>query len=461
MEEFELLMYPLEEDEFAIGNLRGKLQLAVDEYNMLRQNEESDETDLGSTVEDLLMDLRDCPNPYEYAQIMALLLFAIEKRKNSRGIWVDSAHLAFNYHDLEISREIVIRAIEADSKRNVKISKEEFIPLSEEDNSQNIADILGMIVDELASRRPAEEWYDRLLGDFAKPLKQWRNLEVPKTHDKETYPLIYAIVENCYHNKAYHTAVRLSALLFVADQTKQKAHLSESLYLMGKILYELGYMEVAKRCMEFADTDTESACWQSGDEKYRELLQQTTCLELSQEVLEKQQQIDEKVKSGELKLYTLDEIEEYEDGELEIAFSDTKKLEKNRKKLGDKAIKTYEKSANATPEERLQAIDAAFAVFTEAHEIYPEAAYLYFQKGNIYLDKGDFETAYDCFKQAYNCKDGKRNGLVLLGLAIVLSQMGRMKESTTYLFRTYILCGKDFIIDEVGEEPWKMVEAYL
>lgn len=55
----------------------------------------------------------------------------------------------------------------------------------------------------------------------------------------------------------------------------------------------------------------------------------------------------------------------------------------------------------------------------------------------------------------------KRNGLVLLGLAIVLSQMGRMKEFTVYLFRTYILCGKDFVIDKVGEEPWKMVEAYL
>ncbi len=157
MEEFELLMYPLEEDKFAIGNLCEKLQAAVDEYNMLMQNAEADETDLRSIVEDLLMDLRDCPNPYEYAQIMALLLFTIEKRENSRGIWVDSAHLAFNYYDLEISREIVIRAIEADCKHNVKISKEEFIPLSEENSSQNIADILGMIVDELASGRPLQD----------------------------------------------------------------------------------------------------------------------------------------------------------------------------------------------------------------------------------------------------------------------------------------------------------------
>lgn len=328
MEEFELLMYPLEEDEFAIGNLCEKLQLAVDEYNTLCKDMNLNESKIWKSVYFLLMDLKEDGYSFELASCLAVLLFALEGRENSRSVWNCCAHLAFNCHDLEISREIVIRAIEADSKHNVKISKEEFIPLSEENKSQNIADILGMIVDELASGQPAEERYDRLLGVFAKPLEQWRNLEVPKTHDKEAYPLIYSIVEKCYHNKAYHTAVRLSALLFVADQTKQKAHLSESLYLMGKILYELGYMEVVKRCMEFADTDTEGACWQIGDEKYSELLQQTTCLELSQEVLGKQQEIDEKVKSGELKLYTLDEIEEYEDGELEISFVDTKKTGK-------------------------------------------------------------------------------------------------------------------------------------
>lgn len=461
MDDFELLMYPLEEDEFAIGNLSDKLQNMMNEYNALMKKGEVDERDVRSLVEDILMDVRDFKSPYELSQIMAILLWAIEKKDNSRGIWVDSAHIAYNYNDLEISRELVIRAIEADSKSGVKISKDEFIPLSEENKSQNIADILGMIMEELEIDVLEEKKYHQLLQDFAALLEQWRELEVPKTHDDGSYALLYEIVEACYKHEAYHTAVRLSGLLYSSDRTKKQDYLSATMYLVGKVMFELGYMEVAKRCFLFAEEDTKGQCWKVGDEKYKELLQKETCLELTEEVLEKQRQIDEKVKKGELKLYTLDEIDEYEDGELEISFIDSEKWGKDRKNLGEKAVKRYEKSAKGTPEERMEAIEEAFAIFTEAPEIYPEAAYLYFQKANIYLDKGEFETAYDCFKKAYNCKDGKRNGMVLLGIAIVLSQMGRMKESTAYLFRTYILCGKDFIIDKVGEGPWEMVEAYL
>jgi len=266
----------------------------------------------------------------------------------------------------------------------------------------------------------------------------------------------------CCKHKAYHTAVRLSGLLFAADRTKKKEYLARTLYLLGKVTYELGYMEVSKRCFLFADEDTNGQCWQAGDEKYKEVLQQETRLALSEEILELQKDIDARVKSGSIpRMYTREEVLLYRKKKFDIPFVSMEPVVKERKSQGEKAIKLFEKSANATPEERLQAIEEAFAIFTEAPEVYPEAAYLYFKKGNIYLDKGDFETAYDCFKKAYNCKDGKRNGLVLLGLAIVLSQMGRMKESTVYLFRTYILCGKDFVIDKVGEEPWKMVEAYL
>lgn len=32
---------------------------------------------------------------------------------------------------------------------------------------------------------------------------------------------------------------------------------------MGKILYELGHLEVAKRCFLFADEDTKGECWNS------------------------------------------------------------------------------------------------------------------------------------------------------------------------------------------------------
>ncbi len=406
------LYIPLEEGDFLQKDIHNKIQSLVDKYNDCFRLENSEKNSI-SAAQDILLACIGEYCPIEYARAMTILLLALEKRNNSRSVWLSSSRISFLSNDLEICRELVIHSIKEAGKGTVKNTNKEFIPLSTENEEHNIADILGMIVDELASGQPSEELYDRLLADFAKPLEQWRNLEVPKTHDKEAYPLIYFIVENCYHNKAYHTAVRLSALLFVADQTKQKAHLSDSLYLMGKILYELGCMEVAKRCFLFADEDTKSHCWNTENLKYKEVMTQETKLEITKEILDKQKQIDEKICSGKLKTYSDEEIDQYYAGDLEIEFSDRQRLRKNRKTLGEKAVKIYEKSANTTPEERLQAIDAAFAIFTEAPEVYPEAAYLYFQKGNIYLDKGEFETAYDCFKKAYNCKDGKRNGMVL------------------------------------------------
>ncbi len=462
MEEDTKLYILLEkEGDFLMKDICNRIQELVDKYNSYSQMENG-EKDAISAVQDIVLSCIGEYRPIEYARVMMILLLALEKRNNSRFVWLSGSRIYFNSNDLEICRELVIHSIKEAGAGTVKNTNKEFIPLSKEDEEQNIADILGMIADELREWTCLDdEKYSELLSDFAEPLEQWRNLKVPKTLHEESYGLMHSIVELCFKHKAYHTALRLSALLYISDTSKNLENLPNTMLLMGKIMNELGFADIARCCFQFADEDTKSQCWQDGDAKYKTVMTQATKLEITEEVHNRQCQIDEKINKGELKVYSEEEVDQYYAGELEIEFVDSKVVQKNRKKQGEKAIKLYEKSANATPEERLQAIDAAFAVFTEAPEVYPEAAYLYFKKGNIYLDKGDFETAYDCFKKAYNCKDGKRNGMVLLGLAIVLSQMGRMKESTTYLFRTYILCGKDFVIDKVGEEPWKMVEAYL
>ncbi len=58
MEEFELLMYPLEEDKFAIGNLCEKLQVGMDEYNMLCKDMNLNESKIWKSIYYLLMDLK-------------------------------------------------------------------------------------------------------------------------------------------------------------------------------------------------------------------------------------------------------------------------------------------------------------------------------------------------------------------------------------------------------------------
>lgn len=448
-------------DSFILANYQDKFQTLIEKYNELISNSDLDRGEIRAVIKNLIVCSRGIVGAFEFSQVMIILLLSIARRKIGGGEWVDGAHIALKTDQIEICRELLHYSLKEVELRTIKKSHEAFSEILKEDKEQNAADILGMIIDELSVDGLTEDDYHHLMQDFVKILVDWRELKVPKCFNKEAYGLMNDLLKNCYTYKAYHTAVALAGLLYVSDQTKKREHLSDTMYLMGKILYELGYKEVAKRCFIFADEDTGGKCWKEGDEDWKILLGQECQLELCNEITQLQQRIEADIISGKTKLYTWEELKAFRAGKMEIPVIVVKQQAKDRKKLGDKAIKTYEKSANTTPEERLQAITAAFAIFTEAPEGYPEAAYLYFLKANIYLDKGELETAYDCFKKAYNCKDGKRNGMVLLGLAIVLSQMGRMKESTAYLFRTYILCGKDFIIDNVGEEPWKMVEVYL
>lgn len=457
----EELYYPIAKDEFLIRNVLGVFQKLIDEYNITIKDGNLNESKIVSAAQNIFM-CTEGIKLNEISQVLVILLLALEKRNNSRAVWLYGASVPFNCGDLEICRELVIFALKKSGTGDVRNSNKEYIKLSKEDKEQNVADILGMVVEELERNNSIDEkQYKSLLNDFAKPLEKWRNLEVPKAQHEGSYDLVYQIVEACYKNKAYCTALRLSGLLFISDQTKNKENLSKSLFLMGKITYELGYLEVAKRCFLFADEDTKSECWNNEDKKYNELLEQETKLELTNEIIEKDKELQEKVDKGEMKLYTREDVKKYRAGELDVPFVDLKKQKKDRTKTGEKAIKKYEKYAQGSIEERMKGIEEAFSVFTEEPEVYEAAAYLYYMKANLYITKNDYETAYNYFCNAYNCEGGNRNGLVLLGIAIALSQTGRMKESTAYLFRTYILCGKEFIIEEVGEKPWMMVEKYL
>ena len=260
---------------------------------------------------------------------------------------------------------------------------------------------------------------------------------------------------------AYRTTTRLSGLLYVADEPKKKPNLAKTDLLLGKVMYELGYMEVAKRCFMFADENTKGECWEDVPEKYRALLEQETKLEITEEVLEKQKFIDDGIASGKFKTYTLNEVRKYRDGQLKIEFPDFKKQDKERKKIAEMALNTYGKHADGDASERLKGIDAAFAVFTEEPEVYEEAAYLYFLKANIYLEEDDLENAYACIKKAYGCKNGNKNGMVFLTTAIILSRMERISEATVYIFRSYILFGGEFVLEKLGEGAMEALEEYL
>ncbi len=177
-----------------------------------------------------------------------------------------------------------------------------------------------------------------------------------------------------------------------------------------------------------------------------------TRLEVTEDIKNAQKYYYDGIASGKFKGYTLEQTREYRAGKLEIEFLDPKKLEKERNKIGEKAIKAYEKN---------KSVEEALAIFIEEPEVYEQAAYLYFMQANIYLDEGDLENALATIKKAYNCKNGKINGMVLLTFAIILSKMERFNEANIYIFRCYILFGGEFIAEKLGDGAMEVLEDYL
>lgn len=446
---------PFTEDDFIPTNVQEEIEARINNYN---SNRSTKSYDIVNVEAETLGRYSNEYRIYDFARSIAVLQLAREGRPAYR-VWGLSAEIAFDNGDLEICREFVTREIKESSKGDVANSNKAFIPLSKESADENVADIMGMITDELGEL--TEDDYEELLKDLAAPLDQWRNLEVPKWQDKAAYNIVYEILRLCYEHKAYRTALRLLGLLYVADERKKMPNLVKTNILAGKILYELGYMEAARRCFLFADRDTSRKRKEPFPEEYRAFLEQETNLEITDEVPEKQKFIDDGIASGNFKAYTLEEIRESRHGKSEIEFLESEKKDKERKKLGEKALNAYGKHADGDAEERLKGIDAAFKVFTEEPEVYEEAAYLYFLKANIYLDKDELENAYDCIKKAYGCKNGNKNGMVLLCTAIILGRMGRSKEATVYVFRSYILCGSEFVSEKLGESVMEALENYL
>ncbi|MCM1536470.1 MAG: hypothetical protein NC126_11160 [Clostridium sp.] len=284
---------------------------------------------------------------------------------------------------------------------------------------EHAADIMRMLMDELDEL--SEEDYGKLIDDFMEPLDKWSALEAPKRRSKDAYALVYEILRQCYEHKAYHTALKLAGLLYIADEPKKMPNLVKTFLLMGKILYELGYMEAAKRCFLFADEDTDGQCLKDIPEQYHSLLLQETRLKISEKALEKQK-----------------------------ALLDSKKRDDERKELGWKALDIYKEYEAGDLKERQKGVNTALKVFTEEPENYEAAAYLYFMAANVYFENDNINTAYNCIKAAYNCKNGSQNGRILLFRALILGKMGRTNEAHLYVFRSYLLESRESITDIMG-----------
>ncbi len=116
------LYIPLEEGDFLQKDIHNKIQSLVDKYNDCFRLENSEKNSI-SGAQDILLACIGEYCPIEYARAMTILLLALEKRNNSRFVWLSSSRISFCSNDLEICRELVIHSIKEAGKGTVKNTK--------------------------------------------------------------------------------------------------------------------------------------------------------------------------------------------------------------------------------------------------------------------------------------------------------------------------------------------------
>ena len=68
------------------------------------------------------------------------------------------------------------------------------------------------------------------------------------------------IEEVCFRRQAYRSCLILSPMYMLSGKDC-RTHFDESLFFIGKVLYELGYLEQARNCFQCVDANTDRTCW--------------------------------------------------------------------------------------------------------------------------------------------------------------------------------------------------------
>lgn len=374
----------------------------------------------------------------QYSQCLVLLFFLIEKYPEHAGTLAYAMKIPFAYGDFEISRELALRTLKNSSKSDLKNSGKEYIDLIAEDKNTHVLDILGMIIDELSREKMlTEEVYASLLEDFSEPVKNWREYEVPKCKQKGCYETIKIIQDLCFRYEAYETCLRLSGLLFIAGNELQE-YFAETVAFMGKVAYENGYEEIARQCFSFVESQS-ADIFANVEEKYRVILNKKTEMIIPKIAYDTDMNIQEKVESGEIRLYTKEEVFEYIANEKPKALKQQKKEQKQREKKLESVKARYDLIADTLQEETLKEINTLLEMLGEEDAYCAIAGKLYRQKGEIYLNLNELQKAEECLTKAYQCEEGRFSPELMKDFAVLAEKSGKKKEAEAYSFRASIL----------------------
>lgn len=356
----------------------------------------------------------------------------------------ENGHIYMRYMERnipEFCRETTLRDLKYTRRSDLPNKGKEYVEVIKEDKNTHVADILGMIIEELLEKGVMTDGlYEELTEELQEYLIRWRELDVPKLNSKEAHPVMKAIEEICFQHQAYRTCLILSPMYMLSGKECDD-HFDESLFFIGKVLYELGYLEYARNCFQRVDANTGRACWsQEGEEKYRNLLKEATKLEVPQWVYDRDEEMQNKVQRGEAILVPTEEMnyDRRMAGEKE-----NKSRERKHKKLLEKSI-----AALSEQWEQFEALEGG-ALHNKAEELLEllgdlgksteEMVSIHRRNGEEYLKEQDYQRAEEEFQKAYSLQMGRYDSQLMSNLADLSEHLGQKGRAKAYRLRAKIL----------------------
>ena len=352
-------------------------------------------------------------------------------------------HIYMDYGDFsipELCREIVIRELKHTSRSDLSNSGKEFLEIIKESKNEHVMDILGFALDELLKKGElTDSMCEELTDSLKTPLLRWRNLDVPKTAKEESYQIMKELECVLFAHHAYETCLILSPMLMIAG-TDCQSHYEESLFFVGKILYELGYLEYAKNCfLRVVVNGREEVLNASEDKKYKELLNADTYLMIPHWVEDQDLDIAQMLKNGQAFWASDDEADEIEEKHDKDLKKKAKKEKADIVKCKENFGKLIDLLKGATGNQYHELLDEAKKEFDESGNSTSEIVTIYRLDGEAYLKEGDYEKAEYELKKAFTYAHGKYCPELMNDFAILAEHYNESGKAKAFRFRAEIL----------------------
>lgn len=153
--------------------------------------------------------------PMDEPLLATIVVATVEKNlpEETRYL-IENSHIYMRYmeHNIpEFCRETTLRDLKYMRRSDLPSMGKEYVEVIKEDKNTHVADILGMIVEELQEKGVmTDDLYEELTEELQEYLIRWRELDVPKLNSKEAHPVMKAIEEICFQHQAYRTCLILS-----------------------------------------------------------------------------------------------------------------------------------------------------------------------------------------------------------------------------------------------------------